>query len=224
MHATLSASAVFVNGFCFDDLQPETILAAAATAQAGGALLMFDVGPRCAPLRANVPLGGAAALARLLHSADVLLLTEEEAATVTGAADAAAAAAALLAGSAAPDPWVVVKRGPAGCLALTRAGAASLPAIRVSAMDTVGCGDSFAAAVALGRRARAGLAPTLALANAVGAATAMGRGAGRNVARLRAVRELLTAAAAGAGDDAESARGALRLLDQFCAVDRECAT
>lgn len=42
--------------------------------------------------------------------------------------------------------------------------------------DTVGCGDSFAAAVALGFTRGHGPEATLALANAVGAATAMGRG------------------------------------------------
>ncbi len=44
--------------------------------------------------------------------------------------------------------------------------------------DTVGCGDSFAAAIALGFTRRHALPPMLALANAVGAATATGSGAG----------------------------------------------
>jgi len=46
----------------------------------------------------------------------------------------------------------------------------------VPVQDTVGCGDSFAAAVALGFTRGHGPEATLALANAVGAATAMGRG------------------------------------------------
>jgi fructose-1-phosphate kinase PfkB-like protein len=49
---------------------------------------------------------------------------------------------------------------------------------QVDVADTVGCGDSFAAAVALGFVRRVRVPPLLALANAVGAATAMGSGAG----------------------------------------------
>jgi len=213
-----------VNGFCFDDLQPETVLAAARAAQAAGALLYFDVGPRAAPLRGDVPPGGAAACAELLRAADVLLLTADEAELVTGRAEAAEAAQALLEGSGAADPWVVVKLGAAGCLALTRRGRVALPALAVRALDTVGCGDSFAAAVALGRARGAGLAATLTLANAVGAATAMGRGAGRNVARAEAVRALLQAAAEGRADEAGRradpghAREALLLLDHAAAA------
>ena len=57
--------------------------------------------------------------------------------------------------------------------------------------DTVGCGDSFAAAIVLGYTRGYDVAPVLALANAVGAATAMGTGAGRNVASPALVMELL---------------------------------
>ena len=105
------------------------------------------------------------------------------------------AAASLLARNKAADPWVVVKLGSRGCIALTRGERASLPALEVEALDTVGCGDSFAAAVVLGRIRSHALHTTLALANAVGAATATGRGAGRNVARAEHVAELLDAAA-----------------------------
>lgn len=58
--------------------------------------------------------------------------------------------------------------------------------------DTVGCGDSFAAAIALGYIRGLPIVNTLALANAVGAATAMGCGAGRNVAALDDVRNILS--------------------------------
>jgi len=84
--------------------------------------------------------------------------------------------------------------------------------------DTVGCGDSFAAAVLLGRTRGHDLTATLALANAVGAATATGRGAGRNVARLKHVRSLLDATV---GDNAaeEAARvAARRALELVSAV------
>lgn len=48
--------------------------------------------------------------------------------------------------------------------------------MQVPVMDTVGCGDSFAAAIALGYTRGQSTDATLALANAVGAATAMSRG------------------------------------------------
>lgn len=58
-------------------------------------------------------------------------------------------------------------------------------------MDTVGCGDSFVAAIAFGYIHKMPLVYTLTIANAVGAATAMGCGAGRNVATLKQVMELV---------------------------------
>jgi len=49
---------------------------------------------------------------------------------------------------------------------------------QVDVADTVGCGDSFAAAVVMGYTRNHSIPATLALANAVGGATAMGKGAG----------------------------------------------
>ncbi|XP_010274153.1 PREDICTED: uncharacterized protein LOC104609523 isoform X2 [Nelumbo nucifera] len=61
----------------------------------------------------------------------------------------------------------------------------------VNVIDTVGCGDSFVAAIAFGFLHDMPTINILALANAVGAATAMGCGAGRNVATLESVIELI---------------------------------
>lgn len=58
--------------------------------------------------------------------------------------------------------------------------------------DTVGCGDSFASAIALGFSRGQNPSCTLALANAVGAATAQGSGAGRNVANSALVLDILS--------------------------------
>lgn len=63
----------------------------------------------------------------------------------------------------------------------------------MNVIDTVGCGDSFVAAIAFGYIHNLPLVNTLAIANAVGAATAMGCGAGRNVATLEKVIELMRA-------------------------------
>ena len=222
------------------------MVAAVRTAQASGAEIFFDAGPRVRALMRDAPAGAAAAVRELFAIADGVLLTQEEAEIVTGIKDADAvrplqsltsdaclaamfrlgltrivaflqAAAALLARNVSSDPWVVVKRGSRGCTALTRTQRASLPALEVEALDTVGCGDSFAAAVVLGRIRSHALSTTLALANAVGAATATGRGAGRNVARAEHVAELLDAAAgdgaatAEARTTAEAARDILHL-------------
>ncbi len=62
--------------------------------------------------------------------------------------------------------------------------------------DTVGCGDSFAAAIVLGYIRGYNIPATMALANAVGAATAMGTGAGTNVASAQTVLHLLSNASA----------------------------
>ncbi|MCI08725.1 fructokinase-1-like, partial [Trifolium medium] len=58
-------------------------------------------------------------------------------------------------------------------------------------VDSVGCGDSFVAAIAYGFIHNLPMVNTLAIANAVGAATAMGCGAGRNVASLEKVLHIL---------------------------------
>lgn len=62
---------------------------------------------------------------------------------------------------------------------------------QVNVIDTVGCGDSFVAAVAFGFIQNMSMVSTLAVANAVGAATAMGCGAGRNVATLKQVLKIM---------------------------------
>lgn len=62
---------------------------------------------------------------------------------------------------------------------------------QVNVIDTVGCGDSFVAAIAFGFIHNMPMVGSLAVANAVGAATAMGCGAGRSVATLEKVIEIL---------------------------------
>lgn len=91
--------------------------------------------------------------------------------------------------------WVVIKLGAEGAVLFERDsmhgnGLWSSP-FRVDVVDTVGCGDSFAAALALGRIRGLDVPATLTLANAVGASTATRRGAGRNVATADLVTELL---------------------------------
>lgn len=61
----------------------------------------------------------------------------------------------------------------------------------MNVVDTVGCGDSFVAAIAYGYIHNLPTVDALTIANAVGAATAMGCGAGRSVATLEKVLELM---------------------------------
>ncbi|XP_020520072.1 uncharacterized protein LOC18429469 isoform X2 [Amborella trichopoda] len=68
-----------------------------------------------------------------------------------------------------------------------------LTADEVDVVDTVGCGDSFSAAIIYGFLNNIPEIHTLLLANAVGGATATGCGAGRHVATLDKVLELLRA-------------------------------
>ena len=86
-------------------------------------------------------------------------------------------------------------------------------ALQVEVQDTVGCGDSFAAAVVRGYISGYSIETTLVLANAVGAATAMGKGAGRNVASAETVLLLLDRVSQSAGMPglAAEARAALKL-------------
>ena len=73
--------------------------------------------------------------------------------------------------------------------------------------DTVGCGDSFAAAIVLGYVKGHSIPATMALANAVGAATAMGTGAGTNVASAENVLRLLTNAARDSAGNGQQSNG-----------------
>lgn len=81
--------------------------------------------------------------------------------------------------------------------------------VQVEVKDTVGCGDSFAAAIVLGYISQHSIPSTLVLANAVGAATAMGRGAGTNVASASLVSDYVRNHA---GEFAAGASTYLRLL------------
>jgi hypothetical protein len=149
-----------------------------------------------------------------LHQPNPVPCLQEEAREVTGENDAEAAARAVLSRPNAATTWCVIKQGGDGALLLSKdvAGAHHARAIRVPVSDTVGCGDSFAAAVVLGYIRSHCIPSTLALANAVGAATAMGRGAGRNVATAARVAELLEGAGSSGEHEPRHVEQALSIL------------
>lgn len=140
--------------------------------------------------------------------------------------------------------WVVIKCGPDGASVFTKRGDmvfVGSPSVTVG--DTVGCGDSAAAAIVLGyakiqavkkklfeassgkiaylpnAKLAAMIEETLTLATATGAATATTIGAGRNVATVDLVKSLLdscvcdTESCAGWGISPDAAKRAKALLD-----------
>lgn len=117
--------------------------------------------------------------------------------------------------------WCVIKRGERGALLATKPDIGNsttinvleAPAPHVSVVDTVGCGDAFAAAIVRGYLDRQhDTQAVLTMANAVGAATACRRGAGRNVARMDDVRALLLHQLADENNNSEQREAAQRAL------------
>ncbi|XP_060180977.1 probable fructokinase-4 [Lycium barbarum] len=180
---------LFCNGYDFDELSPSLLESALEYAVESGTSIFFDPGPRGKSLIAGRP-EEQRAIGKLLRMSEVLLLTSDEAASLTGINDPILAGQELLKNGVCTK-WVIVKMGPKGSILITKSSITCSPAFKVNIIDTVGCGDSFVAAVAFGFIHDLPLSYTLTLANAVGAATATGCGAGRNVASLGKVLELL---------------------------------
>ncbi|KAL6516158.1 hypothetical protein OROGR_019463 [Orobanche gracilis] len=180
---------IFCNGYGFDELSPHLLMSALNYAVETGTSIFFDPGPRGKSLIAGTP-EERKALEKYLRMSDVLLLTSEEAESLTGTEDPILAGRELLR-KGIRTKWVIIKMGPKGSILITPSSISCAPAFKVNVMDTVGCGDSFVAAIAYGFIHKIPLVHTLTIANAVGAATAMGCGAGRNVATRKLVTDLL---------------------------------
>eukprot|EP00890_Picochlorum_soloecismus_P002189 jgi/Picsp_1/2971/NSC_01195-R1_sugar carbohydrate kinase len=214
------SKSVFVNGFVFDEMPESLVVSAARYTQRHGALVLFDPGPRswtfCEGDRRH-------ALESMLDVADVVLMTEEEAAVVVGTDDAVDAAERLMARPNARAQWVVIKRGSKGAVLGEKATGKLYhqDGYTVNVKDTVGCGDSFAAAIALGCTHSKDVAATLALAGAVGAATAMGTGAGRNVATIDKVSNILKTNASSTPREVTDA--AWNIVLEACSISDEAS-
>lgn len=182
---------LFCNGYGFDELSPNLITSALDYSVEVGTSIFFDPGPRGKSLSKGTP-EEQRALRKFLQMSDVLLLTSDEAESLTGIKNPILAGQELLKQGALMK-WVVIKMGARGSIIITGSSISCAPAFKVDVVDTVGCGDSFVAAIAYGFIHNIPLVNTLALANAVGAATAMGCGAGRNVAKLDQAIELMKA-------------------------------
>ncbi|XP_057512596.1 fructokinase-1-like [Actinidia eriantha] len=183
---------LFCNGYGFDELSPGLIISAIEYAVEVGTSVFFDPGPRGKSLSVGTP-EEQKAFRKFLRMSDVLLLTSEEAESLTGIGNPVLAGQELLR-KGLRTKWVIVKMGAKGSILITMSSISCAPAFKVNVVDTVGCGDSFVAAVAFGFIHNISMVHTLTIANAVGAATAMGCGAGRNVATRKQVIELMEAA------------------------------
>ncbi|XP_008806246.2 probable fructokinase-1 [Phoenix dactylifera] len=180
---------LFCNGYAFDELLPNVIISALNCAIDAGTAVFFDPGPRGRSLHHGTP-EEQRALNLFLRLSDVLLLTSDEAESLTGITNPIRAGLELIR-KGVRTKWVIIKMGSKGSILITQSIISCAPAFKVNVVDTVGCGDSFTAAIAFGFLHDLPAVNSLALANAVGAATATGCGAGRNVARLDKVLELL---------------------------------
>ncbi len=164
--------ALFTDGYTVRDvLHPEDLLAAFDTARSAGIPIFYDPGPSIAFIPADL-------CARVLAATDVLLLTDEEAAILCGDLDGQLMAQALLARG---PTTVVLKHGAAGCSVATARGTITHPGVAVPMVDTVGAGDSFAAAFIAGWLRGGTLDDCAMLANAMGALTVTQRGAGTRI-------------------------------------------
>lgn len=139
-----------------------------AEAKRRGLRVSLDVG--LAPAR-QVP----ANIRKAARELDILLVGWNEAVALTGKHDDGEVLAAL-ADLAVPE--TVVKLGPRGCRVREGDAWVEVPAIPVTAVDTTGAGDAFAAAYLYARSSGWIQIASAVLANAAGAAAAKVLGAG----------------------------------------------
>ncbi len=177
-----SARALYADGYTLRDLlAPDDMLAAFASARMAEAPVFFDPGPSVEFL--PEPL-----LERALAATDVLLIAAPEATFLTRAEGPTATARALLTRG---PSTVVLKLGAAGCVVATSDEVVSVPGFAVPVVDTVGAGDSFAAAFIAGWLRGGTLGECAVLANAMGALVATQRGAGTRIPAREALLMLL---------------------------------
>lgn len=174
--------ALYTDGYTLRDLlPPEKIFAAFATARDADTPVFYDPGPSIEFLSRDVN-------ERAMSSCDVLLIAEPEAALFSGQNEPEVMARACLAAGA---PVVVLKLGGAGCLVATSEESFHVPGFAVPVVDTVGSGDSFAAAFIAGWLRGGTLRECATLANAMGALVATRRGAGTRIPERDQLLEIL---------------------------------
>lgn len=165
--------ALFVDGYTVRDvLRPDDTIAALDSARRADVPVFFDPGPSVVFIPPEL-------CARVLAATDVLLLTDEEAALLCGGEGAREELIAQL--LARGPSTVVLKHGAEGCTVATAQRTIARPGFPIEMVDTVGAGDSFAAAFIAGWLRGGTLEDCATLANAMGALTATQRGAGTRI-------------------------------------------
>jgi sugar/nucleoside kinase (ribokinase family) len=176
------ARALYTDGYTLRDLlPPEDIFAAFATARTAGATSYFDPGPSVEFIPRQTCVNAIAA-------ADVLLIAEPEARYLFPEKDLEGMTRSLLALG---TSVVVLKLGDKGCLIASCEETIQVPGFPVNVVDTVGAGDSFAAAFIAGRLRGGSLRESATLANAMGALVATQRGAGTRIPPREQLLDLL---------------------------------
>lgn len=138
-------------------LQPE-LLALARAAKRQGVLVYLDC--QHVPHRIDSP-----GVAELFREIDIFAPNESEALAFTGAPDLSTALERL----SAMVPTVLVKRGAAGAIGVSRGERCAVPAPAVTVVDTTGAGDSFNAGFLYGRLRGFDFRDSLSLAASCGA-------------------------------------------------------
>ncbi len=178
-----SAGVVLVDGWAYRQSWPDVIRAGVEAAASAGATVLFDPGP----------LGPALNLDwrdSILRAARVLLINDDEARALTGESDPRASLAIL-------RNWgartVIIKRGAGGCVIADEEKWIECPGYPVQAVDSIGAGDCFAAAVAWGLLHQQPWEVMGAVANAVGAAKVQKIGSALAAPTRAEVRAILDA-------------------------------
>ena len=177
------AGALYTDGYTLRDLlPPEDIFSAFASARAGGVTSFIDPGP-------SVEFIPTSTRERAIGAADVLFIAEPEAVYLCPGQSREEMVGALLARG---PSIVVLKLGGEGCIVATQDEMLAVPGFAVTVVDTVGAGDSFAAAFIAGWLRGGSLRDCAILGNAMGALAATQRGAGTRIPSAEKLHELLT--------------------------------
>ncbi len=182
-HAVIRGSrALYTDGYTLRDLlSPDAIFSAFATARNAGVPVFYDPGPSVEFLPEDVNR-------QAIASSDFLLIAEPEAAMLSDSTEPCDLARDLRRLGA---TTVVLKLGAAGCLVATSTEMIDVPGFTVPVVDTVGAGDSFAAAFIAGILRGGSLRASATLANAMGALVATQRGAGTRIPPRESLLDLL---------------------------------
>jgi sugar/nucleoside kinase (ribokinase family) len=180
-----TADALYFDGWAEHESAPGLLMEAAAIAREAGVPIFFDPGP-------GNPRFDNDWHRSMVANSTVFMATEDEARRIIDEGDTVMMTQALLASG--PE-LVVIKRGVAGSLLVSRDAMEIAPGFPVNFLDATGAGDSFGGAVIYGYLQRLDLPALGMLANATGAAKVKKLGTGHNmptIAEIRAVLERFT--------------------------------